>query len=136
MIEQFFRSLKQECGWQHNFENFAEAGEKIREWIKWYNQERPHRLSSTQIRTYKRSSGPDTSLSLQMTENQLDGAEANPHFAFHALVNANGTLYDPSYGVTRSSIPYTETAFNTTPLQSSTAFPSQPNLPSGCNCGH
>jgi hypothetical protein len=93
-------------------------------------------LTSNQIRTYKWSSTGDTSVSLQMTENANDFAGANPHFAFHALVNANGTLYDPSYGVTRSSIPYTETAFNTTPLQSSTAFPSQPNLYSGWPCSH
>jgi putative transposase len=42
MIERFFRSLKEECVWQHNFDNFTEASEKVREWMKWYNEERPH----------------------------------------------------------------------------------------------
>ena len=42
MIERFFRSLKEECVWQHNFESFVEASEKISEWIRWYNEERPH----------------------------------------------------------------------------------------------
>jgi putative transposase len=42
MIERFFRSLKEECVWQHNFETFGQASAKVREWIKWYNEERPH----------------------------------------------------------------------------------------------
>ena len=42
LIERFFRSLKEECVWQHNFAGFDEARLKIREWIGWYNQERPH----------------------------------------------------------------------------------------------
>jgi putative transposase len=42
MIERFFRSLKEECVWQHNFESFGQASEKVRDWIKWYNEERPH----------------------------------------------------------------------------------------------
>jgi putative transposase len=42
MIERFFRSLKEECIWQHNFSSFAEARRAIRRWIRWYNEERPH----------------------------------------------------------------------------------------------
>jgi putative transposase len=42
MIERFFRSLKEECVWQHNFESFGQASEKVRDWIKWYNEQRPH----------------------------------------------------------------------------------------------
>ena len=42
LIERFFRSLKEECVWQHNFGGFDEARSKIREWIGWYNTERPH----------------------------------------------------------------------------------------------
>jgi putative transposase len=42
MIERFFRSLKEECVWQHNFETFTQASEKVGSWIRWYNQERPH----------------------------------------------------------------------------------------------
>jgi putative transposase len=42
IIERFFRSLKEECVWQHNFNSFAEAKRVITEWIDWYNTERPH----------------------------------------------------------------------------------------------
>jgi putative transposase len=42
MIERFFRSLKEECIWQHNFSSFGEARRAIRRWIRWYNEERPH----------------------------------------------------------------------------------------------
>ena len=42
MIERFFRSLKEECIWQHNFSSFAEARRVIQHWIRWYNNERPH----------------------------------------------------------------------------------------------
>jgi putative transposase len=42
IIERFFRSLKEECVWQHNFENFSEARSAITQWIQWYNAERPH----------------------------------------------------------------------------------------------
>ena len=42
MIERFFRSLKEECTWQHNFSGFREAQRAIRSWIRWYNEERPH----------------------------------------------------------------------------------------------
>jgi putative transposase len=42
MIERFFRSLKEECTWQHNFTGFRDAQRAIRSWIRWYNEERPH----------------------------------------------------------------------------------------------
>ena len=42
MIERFFRSLKEECVWQHCFESFTEAKVAISAWIRWYNEERPH----------------------------------------------------------------------------------------------
>jgi putative transposase len=42
LIERFFRSLKEECVWQHNFSNFAEARGAITQWIEWYNAARPH----------------------------------------------------------------------------------------------
>ena len=42
LIERFFRSLKEECVWQHNFSDFEEARRAIREWISWYNEGRPH----------------------------------------------------------------------------------------------
>jgi putative transposase len=42
LVERFFRSLKEECVWQHNFGDFAEALATITQWIRWYNAERPH----------------------------------------------------------------------------------------------
>lgn len=42
MIERFFRSLKEECTWQHDFGSFPEARSTVSRWIRWYNEERPH----------------------------------------------------------------------------------------------
>jgi putative transposase len=42
IIERFFRSLKEECVWQHVFPTFDEARRVIRDWMQWYNHERPH----------------------------------------------------------------------------------------------
>ncbi len=42
MVERFFRNLKEECTWQHNFASFQEAKSAIAEWIRLYNNERPH----------------------------------------------------------------------------------------------
>ena len=42
MIERFFRSLKEECVWQHMFQTFEEARRIIRDWVHWYNESRPH----------------------------------------------------------------------------------------------
>jgi putative transposase len=42
MIERFFRSLKEECVWQHVFRDFEEARREIHAWIQWYNEGRPH----------------------------------------------------------------------------------------------
>jgi len=42
IIERFFRTLKEECVWQHSFESFEEAERVITEWIKYYNNERMH----------------------------------------------------------------------------------------------
>jgi putative transposase len=42
MIERFFRSLKEECVWQHRFPSFIEARRAVRRWIGWYNERRPH----------------------------------------------------------------------------------------------
>ncbi len=42
MIERYFRSMKEECVWQHNFQSFAEARRAIESWVHWYNHERPH----------------------------------------------------------------------------------------------
>ena len=42
MIERFFRSFKEECVWQYNFKDFAEAKRATSAWLDWYNAERPH----------------------------------------------------------------------------------------------
>ena len=42
IIERFFRSLKEECVWQHRFESFSAAKRAIAQWIEWYNTGRPH----------------------------------------------------------------------------------------------
>ena len=43
IIERFFRSLKEECVWQHRFKDSIEAKEAILQWIEWYKAWRPHR---------------------------------------------------------------------------------------------
>ena len=54
VIERFFRSLKEECVWQHQFDNFADAQQRLRAWLIWYNTGRPHQAlgyrSPTQFR--------------------------------------------------------------------------------------
>lgn len=42
LIERFFRSLKEECIWQHRFADFQQANRTIRQWMAWYNGQRPH----------------------------------------------------------------------------------------------
>jgi putative transposase len=46
--------LKEESVWQHLFENFEHARREIRNWMRWYNEERPHQsldyLSPTEYR--------------------------------------------------------------------------------------
>jgi len=42
MIERWFRSVKEECVWQHQFTDFAAAQWAIRRWISWYNEEGSH----------------------------------------------------------------------------------------------
>lgn len=42
VIERFFRSLKQECVWIHQFEDFEKAKPIIDAWVQEYNSKRPH----------------------------------------------------------------------------------------------
>ena len=42
IIERFFRSLKEECVWQHKFNSSEEARRTITQWIDWYHTSRPH----------------------------------------------------------------------------------------------
>ena len=48
MIERFFRSLKEECVWQHSFQSFEEARRAIGRWIRFYNEHRPHQALNYQ----------------------------------------------------------------------------------------
>ena len=61
LIERFFRSLKEECVWQHNFPSFAEARRTIGTWIRWYNEARPHQAlgyrSPQEFRAHEASAG-------------------------------------------------------------------------------
>lgn len=43
LVERFFRSLEEECVWQHRFGSFREARRAIERWLDWYDLERPHR---------------------------------------------------------------------------------------------
>ncbi len=42
VIERFFRSLKQECVWINQFENFDQAKPIVDAWVQEYNSQRPH----------------------------------------------------------------------------------------------
>ncbi len=42
IVEGFFRTLKEECVWQHQFESFDEAERVISQWIRFYNEQKPH----------------------------------------------------------------------------------------------
>ena len=42
IIERLFCSLKEEYVWQHTFRTFEEARRIIQDWVRWYNQDRPH----------------------------------------------------------------------------------------------
>ncbi len=54
LIERFFRSLKEECVWQHRFRSYPEARARIARWIEWYNAERPHQaLGYKSPRTFR-----------------------------------------------------------------------------------
>lgn len=55
IIERFFRSLKEECVWQHRFATFTEARHTVGQWIQWYNEGRPHQaLAYRSPRQYRR----------------------------------------------------------------------------------
>ena len=42
MIERFFRTIKEECIWHHNFKSLKEANDVITDWIRFYNTKRKH----------------------------------------------------------------------------------------------
>jgi putative transposase len=53
LVERFFRSLKEECVWQHNFASLGEAGTAHTRWIEWYNAERPHQARGYRPRQFR-----------------------------------------------------------------------------------
>lgn len=77
VIERWFRSLKEECVWQHQFANFAEARVRISTWIAWYNEERPHQALGYQ--------SPQT-YSARYTPAPPD----HPHQSWHAVERRSG----------------------------------------------
>jgi putative transposase len=42
MIERFFRSIKEELVWQREFASFDDGYNAIADWIRHYNETRPH----------------------------------------------------------------------------------------------
>ena len=55
-IEVSFRSLKDECVWQHRLPSFGEARRAVRRWIDWYNERRPRQaLRYLRPRQYRAS---------------------------------------------------------------------------------
>jgi putative transposase len=55
IVERFFRSLKDECAYQHIFNSLAVAEQAVSEWIRHYNEERPHSACGYQtLLTYHR----------------------------------------------------------------------------------
>ncbi|MBK9155811.1 MAG: hypothetical protein IPM25_16655 [Chloracidobacterium sp.] len=78
-------------------------------------------VNSSTLTYYQRYTTTNTP-SFQKTKAQKEGAEPNPHFAYHAIIKANDNWYDPSYGEAHSVPPetffsLTETAHNNTPRQ-------------------
>lgn len=47
-IERFFKSLKEECAWQHSFRSFDHARRTIGRWIHFYKEHRPHQTLNCQ----------------------------------------------------------------------------------------
>jgi hypothetical protein len=93
--------------------------------------------SSTQRKFIRPSQGNQGEFNptFQVLRSATDGAEANPHFTYHAVVPFGGQLYDPSYGINYASLVFNETACFNTPQQTSTTFPGF-YVQSGCSCGH
>ena len=65
LIERFFRSLKEECVWQHNFASFGEARTAITHWIGWHNAKRPHQtLGHCSPRQWRARYNPNSRLDI------------------------------------------------------------------------
>ncbi len=62
--------------------------------------------------------------------------ETDPHFSFHAVVAANGTWYDPSFGGSYSTLPFTETLNSSSIQQVHDAPWGFMNVPPYSSCIH
>jgi hypothetical protein len=91
--------------------------------------------NTTTMRRFIVGSIGDNISTFRIIRGAKDGAPQNPHFSYHAIVSTNGTWYDPSYGLSYSSLSFDETAFNNTPQQTSSTFPSFASQ-SGWVCPH
>lgn len=91
--------------------------------------------NSTTLTRYTIGTTGLTFPSFRLLRGAHDSAPLNPHFSFHAVVNTNSTWYDPSYGLTYSSLSFNETANNNTPQQVPSSRWSSTPL-SGFVCNH
>jgi len=74
--------------------------------------------------------------SFQIIEGVHDDAPANPHFSFHAVVNSGTLILDPSYGRSRPSVDFAETACQSTYPHQISLFPWTSEVDTGCQCSH
>lgn len=42
MVERLIRTVKDQCIWLHSFKSLDEARYIIRQWFRYYNEQRPH----------------------------------------------------------------------------------------------
>ena len=91
--------------------------------------------SSANILTLYTVNSTGQSVSFRISRGAHDSAPANPHFSFHSVVSTNSTWYDPSYGLSYSSLSFTETANNNTPQRVSSSTWTSPAA-SGFVCPH
>ncbi|MDQ3220550.1 MAG: hypothetical protein M3Q26_07370 [Acidobacteriota bacterium] len=71
---------------------------------------------------YTVGSTGNTNPSFRIIRDAHDSVGQDPHFKFHAVVSTNSTWYDPSYGLSYSSLSFSETANNNTPQQVNSSF--------------
>ena len=91
--------------------------------------------NSSAMRQFIEGSSGNTGPTFRVLRAAHDSASLNPHFSYHAIVPSGGLLYDPSYGISYSALIFNETAFNNTPQQTSTTFPTSA-FQSGWICPH
>jgi hypothetical protein len=78
--------------------------------------------NSSTLYRYTIGSTGSTNPSFRIIRGAHDSALADPHFKYHAVVSTNSTWYDPSYGLSYSSLSFNETANYNTPQQTSSTI--------------